>query len=292
MRPIDQTTRSGPVAPGKRKRALRHALTTVLALIALVMFAEGVLRFGLGLGNPVLIAPDPACDFILKPHQNVTRFFSHTYINRYGMRSEEVPATRAPHSLRVMFVGDSLTYGTGRVDQSEIFSEVVHRDLPSIVHEPVEVLNASASAWAIDNELAYVRSRGIFQSDAVLLVLNSDDLSQARSTISSVGDELPMKRYASALGELYARFLRPRIFHTQARLMPEKANPDADGIIQANLSDLDAFRALVTEQRAQFVIVYAPLPMDIPAGSAPSARILRSWSTVHRIPLLDLTAVE
>ena len=132
-------------------------LTICLLVIAVLLgITEGVLRFVFGLGNPVLIAPDSACEYTLKPNQRVHRFFVNTRTNRYGMRSDDVPPSRDPNRLRIMFLGDSLTYGTSRVDQSQIFTEILHRNLPSVVHKPVDVLNASAGAWAPDNEVSYI----------------------------------------------------------------------------------------------------------------------------------------
>lgn len=284
-----------PTSPNcsQRKRTLRYTLFALPALLAVAVAAECVLRYGVGLGNPVLVTPDAACNYIVKPDQDITRFFRHTHINHYGMRSNEVPPTRTPHTLRVMFVGDSITYGTSRVGQSEIFAEVVQRELPSVVHEPVEVLNASASSWAIDNELSYIRSRGIFQSDEVLLVLNSDDLAQPRATIQDLGDDLPVKRPATALGELYMREVKVHLFHAHARTdAGETSDPGAQGIIQANLADLDAFRALVAGQHARFAIVYVPFRKDIPEDSSGPASVLRGWAAAHQVPFLDLTEVE
>lgn len=285
------------MAPGRpstcRKGLLRRTFTYLSVLIGLLALVEGTLRFGLGLGNPVLYVPDSACNYILKPNQNVVRFFARTSIDRNGMRSDAVPANRAPHTLRLMFVGDSITYGTGRIDQSRIFSELLRHDLPSNVHEPVEVLNASARGWAIDNELSYVRSRGIFQSDVVLLVLNSGDLTQTRSTIVEVGDALPEKQGATAVGELWTRYIEPRLFHLRAHAdAGDTARDNADDVVRANLENLEAFHALVASQHARLLIVYAPFRKDIPAASARSAATLHTWTAQHQVPLLDLTAAE
>src|SRR5580692_10189695 len=94
-----------------RHRA-RWMLRILVGLVLAAAFIEAALRFGLGLGNPVLIEPDSACSYILKPDQDVRRFFVHTRINHYGKRSDEVTIPHAAGTLRLMFVGDSLTYGT------------------------------------------------------------------------------------------------------------------------------------------------------------------------------------
>jgi hypothetical protein len=278
---------------GRESRGLRIIVMTLTALLALAAAAELSLRFVLGLGNPVIIASDPACAYLFKPNQNTYRFFCHTHINSYGMRADPVPPTRDPGKLRIMFIGDSVTYGTSHIDQSRIFSEIVHRDLPSIVHRPVEVLNASVSAWAIDNELAYARTRGIFQSDVVLLVLNSGDLGQARAEIADVGEDTTLNHPSTALGELWSRYFKPRFFHVApAKDAGDAAAQNAQATIRANLAELDTFQNLVEGQHARFAIVYVPFRIEIPEPAAESEVTLRGWTTAHHVPLFDLTSAE
>ncbi|HUX44200.1 MAG TPA: SGNH/GDSL hydrolase family protein [Terracidiphilus sp.] len=272
---------------------VRKALASLLALAILLALADAALHFGLGLGNPVLIAPDAACGYIMKPNQRVFRFFVHTYINPYGMRSADFQPVKPPHTYRVLFVGDSITYGTTRIDQSQIFTQLLDRSLPTVMHQPVEVLNASASAWAIDNELSFVRSRGIFQSNVVMLVLNSGDLSQTRAKMPDVNDDLPFHKPASALNELYERLIRPYFLHLHRRFDAGDSTSQVNGqVIRANIAYLDSFRALVESQHARFVIVYAPIRKEIPTISSRSAILLHAWCAAHRVPLLDLTSVE
>lgn len=271
----------------------RRLLLTSCVLLLLAGLAELTLRLVFGLGNPILIQPDAACSYTLKPDQDVHRFFVHTRINHECMRSDEPFPTRQPGSLRLMFVGDSITYAGTRVDQRQIFTERLHADLPAILHRPVEVLNASAGAWAPDNELAYLRSRGTFHSDFVLLVLNDGDLTQPRATIAEVGDELPQRRPLTAIGELWSRYLRPRLLHFAAKSDAGDAiDPNADAIARANLADLDAVHSLVTAQGARLVLVYIPFRRDIPQLSAAPAATLHTWAAAHQVPMLDLTSAE
>jgi len=279
---------------GHRTRGMARSLTGLLiAFVLLAGIAEAVLRFGLGLGNPVLITRDAACAYILKPDQDVIRFFVRTHINHYGMRSDEVPAVRPSGALRLLFVGDSITYGTTRVDQKQIFTEILHGELPAIVHRPVEVLNASAGAWAPDNELAFLRSRGIFQADIVLLVLNDGDLTQPEATIEEVGDDLPQQRPATAIGELYTRYIRPRVGHFLRRGDPgDSIATNGHLVIEKNLADLDRIEDLVRNRGARLVVVYIPFRRDIPELSKASETIFKTWSGTHHVPMFDLTTAE
>lgn len=292
------TFRTEPGVAVSRGRQLSSgrlgAITRILLGLAIaVAVIEGSLRFGLGLGNPILIQPDSACDYILKPDQDVVRFFVRTHINRHGMRSDEFTDAPKPGTLRLMFVGDSITYGTTRVEQKEIFTEVLHRELPAIVHRPVDVLNASAGAWAPDNELSYIRSRGTFHSDIVLLVLNDGDLTQPRSTIAMVGDDLPQQRPASAISELYSRYIRPRMFHLIGKSdAGDSVVANADEVTRQNISDIQRIDELVTSQRARLIIIFIPIRKDIPQESKSAVAILQAWSIAHHVTMLDLTDIE
>jgi len=271
------------------------ARTMAYALGAVVLVAcagEAVLRFGLGLGNPVLVQSDAACGYILKPDQDVYRFFAHTHTNRYGMRSDEVGAHQAG-TLRLLFVGDSITYGTSRVDQREIFTEILHRDLPAIVNRPVEVLNASAGAWAPANELSYLRSRGTFDADIVLLVLNDGDLTQPRATLGMVGDDLPQKRPATAIGELFTRYLRPRMTYWMKRKdAGDSVDSNAGQVTRDNLADLDGIEELATQKGAWLAVIFIPFRKDIGAKSYEAEGVIRGWAASHNAALFDLTAAE
>ena len=192
-----------------------------------------------------------------------------------------------------MFVGDSLTYGTSRVDQKQIFTEILHRDLPSIVHHPVEVLNASAGAWAPSNELSYLRSRGIFNADIVLWVVNDGDLEQPRTTIGEVGDDLLQTRPALALGELWSRYIKLRLMHITSRQdAGDSVVPNAAATIQQNLAVFDEGDAFIKDHGARLVMIYLPFRGDVPQTGANAQTILRDWTSKNHVPMLDLTSTE
>jgi hypothetical protein len=288
---LREPKRNRPGSEVKWRQWTRATLFALGASAICVLLLEAVLRFVLGLGHPVLVVPDTACEYTLKPNQNLYRDFGHTRINRYGMRADEVPALRRPDTLRVMFVGDSITYGTSRVDQNDLFTEILHRELPAVVHKPVEVLNASASAWAIDNELSYLRSRGTFDSDVVVLVLNTGDLVQTRSYITQVGD-LPFQNESTAIGEFYQRFLKPRFLFVPRRVdAGDLVVGEAESAVRANLHDLDLIQELAEQHHARLAIVFTPFQFLV-GNSQQEAGILRQWSGLHRVPLLDLTPYQ
>jgi len=269
------------VRPKAWKRGVFGGL---LLLMILIVASELYLRH-LGLGRSALVMPDPAAGYILAPNQDLHRFGGETRTNSYGMRSDPVPATKQPGVFRILVVGDSYVYGSTSLDQSQIFAELLHRELPKILHRPVEVLNASAGNWAISNELGFIRSRGIFNADLVLLVLNWGDQTQTFSPYQPYGIPNVDHHPEFALQELWERYLKSRIFPPPHEVNKQSSAADAMAAKQ-NLAYLDQFLATVVAGGAKMALVYIPLPRE--TSSHPSGLI--QWCAANHVPMIDLTS--
>ena len=81
---------------------------------------------------------------------------------------------------------------------------------------------------------------------------------------------LPSRRPSTAIGELWTRYLKPRLSHiaTKSDAGTSIASNSDPGWCKGNLRDLDAADALVTGQGARMVIVFLPFRLDIPDKSA------------------------
>jgi hypothetical protein len=279
--------------PGRRSLPYR-ALKWFTILYALLLALELSLRFVLGLGNPVIYRYDADCGYFPAPNQQARRFFAENDTNSFGMRSAEVPRRKSPGTLRILFVGDSVTYGTTYVDQSRIFTSILARELPERVHRPVEVLNASAGAWAPANETGYLTSRGTFDSDVVLFVLNTGDLVQPMNwPVLTLQGGYPEKKPPFALCELWLRYLKPRLFHGPAPLDAGSFSqrPDVNRDTPPVLATLDRACRFARDHGAEFRIVYSPArgaDWELPDHSR-AFEMLRSWAARNNVPLLDLS---
>jgi hypothetical protein len=127
----------------------------------------------------------------------------------------------------------------------------------------------------------------------VLIVLNSGDLSQPRSTFDEVIKDLPSSRPLTAMGELLARYIRPRLLNFVQKVdAGDAAELNVGSVIARNLSDLDAAYEVIQRGKAQMVIVFIPFPRDIPRQSEASESLLRHWCADRRIVFLDMTVFE
>ncbi len=258
----------------------------LVAIVAALGVCELVLRAA-GLGNPILIEPDQAAGYILKPEQNLHRFGGVVRTNSYGMRSEEVPASRPPGVFRLLLVGDSYTYGTTSVDQSHIFAELLHKELPALIHKPVEVFAAAAGGWAIANELGYARSRGLFDADLVLLVLNDGDPDQPFATYEEQGSTPSVDHHPSfALQEVWERYLKSRLFPDKSAEGAEQPTADEERRVAAqNLAHLDQLLQLTRAAKIPLAVAYIPKPT---ATASPSGLV--AWCASRQVPLINLAS--
>jgi lysophospholipase L1-like esterase len=230
----------------------RKTFWIVLLLVALTLSLEISLRL-YGVASPALFQADPEIGYMMVPEQNINRLGRRIYINRFHQRSEELADKPAPGTERIMFLGDSVTFGIANVDQSQTFSEIVGATLRASGRQ-VEVANASAVSWGIGNERAYITRFGTFGSKVIVLEIGSADLLQPSSTGASI-DVNPAQRSTppiSAIGEVFSRFLIPRVKTMLGFRDPFDKEPvtTEDREKQFNVG-MDHFRNLVSLVRAQ-----------------------------------------
>ena len=280
------------------QRAARRGMHVLAAAAALGAILELTLRMLLGLGSPLLYRTDTHFGYFPKENQHLRRFFVEIDTNLFGMRSDPVPAMKASDEYRILFVGDSVPFGTTYVDQKAIFVEQIAARLGSDAAVPrVQVLNASAPGWAPSNELEFIRARGLYHADMVVLVYNTKDLTQPFARYYG-SPNFPLQNPPTAIGELWSRYLPPRILHAPVAADPgstESEGPPSTNDAQRVLQTVEATRQLVSSQGARFVILFCPaVTADVrryqPAWDQALLN-LKNWATQQSVPVLDMTTV-
>jgi len=144
------------------RSVLRPAVALVIGLALVAVAGELVLR-ALGLGRPILYDNRLAWGFRPLPSQTQSRWLgARVHVNALGVRGPEVGATRAPGATRLLFLGDSVTWGGSYVDDDALFAAVAARRLARDGRD-VEWLDAlvrrltarheagEPSPWAVDD---------------------------------------------------------------------------------------------------------------------------------------------
>ncbi|MBF9036857.1 SGNH/GDSL hydrolase family protein, partial [Rhodobacterales bacterium HKCCE2091] len=145
-------------------RARRWLLAAVLVLALL----EAGLRWGVGLGQPVLARLDPVTEYELIGPAEYRRRGNRIAINSLGMRAGE-----PGQGPRILLVGDSVVYGGTELDQSETIAARLDAALAAC---GAQALPVAVSSWGPVNQAAWLRREGVQDARAAALVVSAHDL--------------------------------------------------------------------------------------------------------------------
>lgn len=241
-----------------RRRALRWLLSTLFVFLLVLLTGELIARYHYGLGDPPLSVFDSDMEYRFAPSKTYHRFGHLIHYNAYSQRADDFPENKSQSGeLRVMVIGDSVVNGGALLDQSQIFTQVLQRELTDALHRPVIVGNISAGSWGPPNELAYMKKFGLFDADVVVLVFNGADSTDAMTFAPTVGvrPDYPDHAPVSALWEGVRRYSSLR-----AETPPEPTvDPD-----KARVECLGAIREMVNLARQRGAKVFIALHPDRP----------------------------
>lgn len=102
--------------------------------------------------------PDPALVFALQPNQRGFSADKAITINERGLRGPVIPYEKAPGVKRILFLGDSITFGYG-VRDDEMVTERV-RALLAGAGVPVETVNTAITSYNTEQEVTYYKQEG------------------------------------------------------------------------------------------------------------------------------------
>ncbi|MCU0527581.1 MAG: SGNH/GDSL hydrolase family protein [Elainella sp. Prado103] len=247
-------------------------LATVIGLLELLLQL-------VGFGHPLLYLADPELGYLIAPNQQIRRFGKQITINQYSMRNSTISASRPAETLRILMIGDSIINGGGWTDQRETIPSLVQQQLQRSFDpncdpncDPqIEVLNASANSWSPRNQLAYLKRFGSFEAQAIVLVINTDDLfgTAPYSVVVGRAPNYPDRKPPSALAEaLYYYSLKLKLLKPPA--IPELVNIQSEpgDRVGANLAAIQQIHTFAQAHHAQFILAMTPLKREVdPSGS-------------------------
>jgi lysophospholipase L1-like esterase len=213
-------------------------------IFAILLFEAGA-RLA-GWGQIMEFARSEAWGYLMKPTQTVWSYGFPVSINSMGFRGPEVTPGKAEGRRRVLFIGDSVTYGGGRIPEADLFVRVLETEA-NRQGLPVEAVNLSAPGWSPQNYRAYVERNGLLGADAVVVVLPEIDLIRPFGTMEAHGlsEHAPSLRSVS-FGLKLADILRTR--HAMRH--------DTQAIIAENVAALSFVRE--SSRGKAFLTVFVP----------------------------------
>ncbi|NEQ51631.1 MAG: SGNH/GDSL hydrolase family protein [Leptolyngbya sp. SIO3F4] len=258
-----------------------------------ISLVELALRLLFGFGNPPLYIADDNIGYLLAPNQQIRRFGNRIRINQYSMRTQPIEQIRPLDTLRIFLIGDSIVNGNWWTDQSEILSVLLEARLSQqIDQQHVEVLNASANSWGPRNELAYLKKFGTFESQIVMLVINTDDLFGTQPSSLQVGKDrsYPDKKPLLALVEIASRLTKQQSIQGLKEIQNEKGDR-----IGKNLTAIKEIKKYVDVNGGCLLLAMTPLKREVLDGPRDYEVVARKrvdeFVEQQQIPYLDFLAM-
>ncbi|HEX2724107.1 MAG TPA: hypothetical protein VHM24_14410 [Gemmatimonadaceae bacterium] len=206
-------------------RFARHPLATaagiVTALVIVLIIIAELMARSLGLGDPIIYETDPLYKYRPRANQTVHRLGGAViHINDIGIRANDDWGTDA--NRKVLFVGNSVTYGGSYVSNDDIFAiRAVPRTNGWVGG------SGGVNGWGVENMHALIVERRFNPAKVYVTVLLKSDFFRGTSPRRSV---FPTTRPRLALAEAVphvvlrarerVRQLAPSLFVTHKKVSP------------------------------------------------------------------------
>jgi lysophospholipase L1-like esterase len=299
---------TAPAAKPRWKRWLQNLTLSVTVFLFCLVAFEMVLRF-CGFGNLEIYQPDPKLYWRLKPNQDCYTKIGHkpVHINAQGTRGPEFQTEKPSGTLRILSLGDSITFGWGLTDD-ETYSRCLERILQQRVGpgRTVEVINAGVNAWSYPQMFVYFRDFGLRYHPDFVVVGEANLWTQfseknspefVRQFMQRVRLKNFLRRFA-----IYHFVVEVQLqeFYQRERTKFIPVDPKQDALFKAEQqSDPDAvFRDAIENlcrvaqtNQVRPVLLFLPSVDQLTAtGRVNRLELKRAASVKFGVPLVDMTA--
>lgn len=165
------------------------ATVWIAALLGFAVATEIALREWSGMGRPQLFYKNPLYGYRLQPNQETWRFGgAHFRINNLGLRAMQDWDSRIED--KILFVGDSVTYGGNRISNEDLFSEVAASTLRGFKSG-----NAGIPNWGVENVYGLIVQAKFLPARVYVTTLIEDDFYRGLT----LGENRPWIKYQTPL---------------------------------------------------------------------------------------------
>ena len=103
---------------------MNSAFIFLSAAVVGLLAAEGVLRLW-DVADPPAFVEDPQYGFLMRSNQSVSTRGFRFQINWFGLRGRDFAMPKRAGVYRIAFLGDSIPYGGGSIQDPNLFVNVV-----------------------------------------------------------------------------------------------------------------------------------------------------------------------
>jgi len=266
------------------RKALYWAV--LIAVVCSPVVVMELLLRSAGLGYPILFYTNASYRFAVQPNQHqVRQRGARVTIDSKGFRA--VKDWNSPADGKLLFIGDSITWGGTYIDDADTFAAGVCQRLEKATGQRFVCGNASANQYGTENMAARIRYKDVDDETALIITLISGDtLRGLRDADGSFFFTAPLSGPLRAHWEV-ATFLVWRLYRAMRPL--ESYHFDHD--LQVTERSLDNLFAAVRETDRpgrKVLIVLSPLEQELGGREKRLTRYVRSLIERSGFDFLDL----
>jgi lysophospholipase L1-like esterase len=153
-----------------RRQWTTNAVLTVIPVAALLLFLELGLQPFVKVSPTTIYVRDDTLGWKLKPGAQDILDGVPVRINGKGLRGPEVDYAKSPGITRILYLGDSVTFGDGLPRDKQSFPYLVEPLLESSLGRGIETINAGVGGYSPWQEYAYLASEGIRYAPDLIVV--------------------------------------------------------------------------------------------------------------------------
>jgi lysophospholipase L1-like esterase len=306
-------------APALRALAARRAAP--LVLLGVLGLLAPLLLLDLGLRpfiepKTTLFVPDPELGWRPRPGARAEWGHVRVEINAKGLRGPEVGWTKPAGVFRVLYLGDSVTFGYGLERVEDTYPHLVGVDLEGRLGTPVDTVNSGVGGWSPWQQLGYLQREGLrYQPDLILVGFVLNDVTEKFSLTNFGGAEAGWQLDRTARSRLDAWLSRSALvsfardgfatwrFGSDVFLGAQRYEAEEVQWLAAHargerlrrawaitFENLEAIFQVAAEQEIPAALVVFPFAFQLedPIATSEPQAMLREFAQTRGIPLLDL----
>jgi hypothetical protein len=247
-----------------------YIIILLIIIIFSIFFLEFLLRI-YGLGDPIIYKTNLSYRYAPSPNQSVIRLNkSKITINDKSLRATQQWDSK--NLNKILFFGDSVTYGGSYIDDKEIFSEIVCNNLNN-VNKKKEYLcgNAGVNAYGVDNIKNRILYGEIQDAEWIVVTLIEADGLRSLQDVMSIPAFLDKPRILPAIQEIILHLTwKVNIFlrsgYSYNNLSQTNKATDSINIFQDSFRDLNNTIINESIKGKKILVVFHPYKENILSG--------------------------
>jgi lysophospholipase L1-like esterase len=256
----------------------RHSVAAISTLLTIVLLLclvtlELFLRTFSGLGNPPLYELSPLYGYRLKANQSIKPWGNMSFLYGAGVTTNNLGLRAANEwdlnqTGKILFLGDSVTYGGQYIADAQLFSSVAGSRL-----QEYQVGNGGNNAWGVENIAGFIVDYGFSHAEVIVTCVIEGDFYRGITRASSM--PLWTKRPRFALQDL--------LMHYVWKANESRYNSTIDLVIQdeshldrivdraaKRLKDLDNY---LKQHQVRHFLFILPTRAEMVDGETPDSRV-------------------